>query len=123
MENVKGSGRKTTRSKGGRPKKTVKKSEIMMLRLAPAEREAIQKKAASAGMNPCEWVRQAAQKAVIIPRLNPEEASYLRTLSGMANNLNQLVKLAHTEGLLNLALQCRTHIEQVDLLIEKLLKL
>ncbi|WP_129020669.1 plasmid mobilization protein [Edaphocola flava] len=120
MEQVKGPERTAVKSKGGRPKKSVSKTAIIMIRLSPAERIIITNRAKIAGISASEWFRQAAKKAAVKARLSKEEVDYLRSLSGMANNFNQLVKLAHTQGLISLVTECRKHIQQIELLIEKL---
>ncbi|MFD2144327.1 MobC family plasmid mobilization relaxosome protein [Mucilaginibacter antarcticus] len=82
----------------------------------------IEAKAEKAGLNPSEWFRIAAKKAKVVPRLSAEETRYLRMLSGMANNLNQLTKLAHSKGLQYMAQACIMLLEKVALIIEKLFK-
>jgi len=120
MEQVKGPERTVIKSKGGRPKKAIGKTAIIMIRLSPAERIIIANRAKVAGVSASEWFRLAAKKAAVKARLTKEEVGYLRSLSGMANNFNQLVKLAHTQGLISLVTECRKHIQQIELLIEKL---
>ncbi|MNL57476.1 hypothetical protein D3C87_1810430 [compost metagenome] len=67
-----------------------------------------------------DWVRQAAKKARVVARLNPEDLAVLRMLSGMANNLNQLTKLAHQESLLSVNRKCREILTQIDDLLKYL---
>jgi len=66
-----------------------------------------------------DWFRQSAKVAVIKPRLSTEETSYLRTLSGMANNLNQLTKLAHKGGLVSIMASLRSLLNEVERLMER----
>ncbi|WP_428985358.1 plasmid mobilization protein [Sphingobacterium oryzagri] len=77
-------------------------------------------KARNAGLRISDWFRQSAKAAVIRPRLSKEEASFLRTLSGLANNLNQLTKLAHSGGLVSLAVDLRRLISEVETLMERM---
>ena len=56
----------------------------------PTERLAIASKAKNAGVRISDWFRQSAKVAVIRSRLSKEETGHLRTLSGMANNLELL---------------------------------
>jgi hypothetical protein len=90
---------KKARSKGGRPPKEAVRNELLAVRLLPDEKNVIAAKAKSARLTPSEWFRKAALKATVVPRLSAEESHYLRMLSGMANNLNQLTRLAHGKGL------------------------
>ncbi|SJN18500.1 hypothetical protein FM107_01390 [Sphingobacterium sp. JB170] len=88
--------------------------------MTPIERLVIAGRAKDAGMRISEWFRQAAKAAVVRPRLSKEEAAYLRTLSGMANNLNQLTKLAHTSGLVSLMADLRSVLITVEELMERI---
>ena len=110
-------GKKRTR---GRPKKAITRSISLVVRLTPTERLAIEGRAKSAGMVVSEWFRKTARTAVIIPRLSREEAGYLRTLSGMANNLNQLTKLAHTDGFVSILTDLRRLLGEVERLMERI---
>src|ERR1035437_6092457 len=85
--------------KGGRPQKGIKRSKFLMVRMTATEKLLIEGRAKKAGLTPSEWFRQAAKSAQIIPRLSPAEISYLNVLTGMANNLNQLTRLAHIRGI------------------------
>ncbi len=106
--------------KRGRPKKAITRSISLVVRLTPTERLAIEGRAKSAGMVVSEWFRKTARTAVIIPRLSKEDASHLRTLSGMANNLNQLTKLAHTDGLVSILTDMRRLLGEVERLMERI---
>ncbi len=44
------------------------------------------------------YIREAALAATVTARHTPEENALLRSLAGMANNLNQLTKLSHQTG-------------------------
>lgn len=104
----------------GRPKKAITRNTSLVVRLTPTERLAIEGRAKSAGMVISEWFRNTARTAVVIPRLSKEEASHLRTLSGMANNLNQLTKLAHKSGLVSLMADLRRLMNEVERLMERI---
>ncbi|WP_286850796.1 MULTISPECIES: plasmid mobilization protein [Sphingobacterium] len=104
----------------GRPKKAITRSVSLVVRLTPTERLAIANRARNASMRISDWFRQSAKTSVIKPRLSKEEASYLRTLSGMANNLNQLSKLAHTGGLVSIMADLRRLLGEVERLMERI---
>lgn len=104
----------------GRPKKAITRSVSLVVRITPTERLAIAGKARNAGMRISDWFRQSAKTSVIRPRLSTEETGYLRTLSGMANNLNQLTKLAHKGGLLSLMGSLRSLLSDVEQLMERI---
>lgn len=104
----------------GRPKKSIRRSDFLMVRLTPTERILIEHRAKSAGLKPSEWFRRAAKSTRVFPRFTSEETGWFRMLAGMANNLNQLTHLAHVAGLFTLALKCQTILKQVEELLTKL---
>lgn len=106
--------------KGGRPKKAVSRNAVMVVRLTPAEKLQIESRAKAAGIKPAAWFRNAAKSAVIKPRFTPEEMGYLRSLAGLANNLNQLVKLAYRNGLLSVGLSLKMVMTSINSLLDKL---
>ncbi|AFL85809.1 Bacterial mobilization protein (MobC)/AT hook motif protein [Belliella baltica DSM 15883] len=106
--------------KRGRPKKAITRSVSLVVRLTPTERLAIAGKARNAGMRISDWFRQSAKVAVIRPRLSEKETGHLRTLSGMANNLNQLTKLAHKGGLVSIMTNLRGLLNEVERLMERM---
>lgn len=112
----------TPRRKGGRPKKAISRSELLMVRLTPTEKLLIAQRAKNAGMKPSEWFRRAARSAKVFPRFTAEETSWFRMLAGLANNLNQLTHLAHTAGLASLAIKCRNLLAQIEEVLKKVNK-
>jgi len=68
-----------------------------------------------------DWFRSAALKAKVIARLSAEEKQIHQVLAGMANNLNQLTKLAHVKGLLSVVRKCDTLLTEIDQVIKYLL--
>ncbi|HEV7379292.1 MAG TPA: plasmid mobilization relaxosome protein MobC [Dyadobacter sp.] len=111
---------KSYNPKGGRPPKKVKRDSQLMVRLTETERFLIAAKAREAGVNPSAWFRLAAKKAKVVARLKPEDASFLRMLTGMANNLNQLTHLAHRDGFLSIQKKCRELLSEIDDVLRKL---
>jgi len=120
MEETEKKNQKPYNPKGGRPPKKVKRESQLMVRLTETERFLIETKAREAGMKPSAWFRLAAKKARVIARLKPEDAGLLRMLAGMANNLNQLIHLAHTDGLLSVQKKCRELLSDIDDVLKKL---
>ena len=87
------------RKKPGRPFKTIRKEIRACVRLSQAEHFIIKEKAAKAGLKISEYLRNAAFNARVITRLTEEEVHNVRDLIGMSNNVNQVAKIAHREGL------------------------
>ena len=102
------------KNKGGAPKKRVRRELIIRVRMTATERFQIDTKAKEAGMRSSSWIRAAAKSAKIVPRLTNEERRILWMLAELANNLNQLTKLAHQLGLLTVARQCHEVLKQID---------
>ncbi|MGI4751427.1 MAG: plasmid mobilization protein, partial [Janthinobacterium lividum] len=95
-------------------KKVIKKDATLVVRMTQTERMLITGRAREAGMSPSEWFRKAAKSTSVVARFSPQDAATLRTLSGLANNLNQLTKLAHQEGLLSVQRRCRELVSEID---------
>jgi len=111
---------KQIKHKGGRPKKDIKRDYTLSVRMTKIERIRIDGKAKKAGLNPTEWFRQAAKSAQVVPRLSPSDIKHLGMLAGLANNLNQLTKLAHIKGLEYLVQPLQKLRTDISALVEKL---
>ena len=105
---------KVRKHKGGAPKKKVRREMDIRIRLTATEKFLIENKAKAAGMRASNWIRASAKTAKVVPRLTVEELGILRMLAGLANNLNQLTKLAHQQGILSVALKCRDILVEID---------
>ncbi len=100
--------------KGGRPKVRVRRETHVKVRLTATERFLIAAKAKEAGMRLSDWIRAAARAAKVVARLKPEDLQIMRMLAGLANNLNQLTKLAHRDGILTIAIKCGNLLIEID---------
>ena len=89
--------------KGGRPK--LSPAEKLKYRIAvnlcTKDYYALKAKASQAGMTCTEVARLAITGCQIRQRLTPEQMDYIRKLSGMGNNLNQITRKANVEGYTN----------------------
>jgi hypothetical protein len=65
-------------------------------------------------MRMADWFRRAAVTAKIVPLLSREDKELLHIITGMANNLNQLTKLAHIGGILTVARKCNELLNQIE---------
>jgi hypothetical protein len=110
----------TKRKKGGRPEKTVKKEVRACARFSKIEYFVIREKASKAGIKISEYIRQAAIHADIKTRLSKEEREFARQLVGMANNINQLAKTCHQEGMLRTMVYFETYCKRLDEILLKL---
>ena len=108
------------KKKGGRPPKKLKRELRVTVRFSKLEHYIVQQKATKAGMNISEFIRPAAIYGKVIPRQNEEERHITRQLVGMANNFNQMAKVANREGMGSIHLLLEGRLLQVNGIINKL---
>jgi ketol-acid reductoisomerase len=108
------------KNKGGAPKKRVRRELIIRIRMTATERFQIDTKAKDAGMRSSSWIRAAAKSAKVVPRLTADERRILWMLAELANNLNQLTKLAHQRGLLTVVRDCNKILNEIDITLKHL---
>lgn len=111
---------KSAKSKGGAPRKKIKRASGIRVRLTAAERFLIESKARDAGMRISDWFRSAALRAKVLARMNAEDRRILHLLAGMANNLNQLTKQANTNGIISIAIKCGRLLSEIDQILKYL---
>ena len=109
-----------SRSKGGRPKVTVRKDIKFTVRFSKHDYFILKEKAGSAGVNPSMFIRQAAIKAKITARFSIDEMQLIRQLAGMATNINQLVRVCHRQGLYEAMRYFGEYQKQFDGIMQKL---
>ena len=89
---------------GGRPTVADGKrlSKAVTVKFSKKDYEILRIRSRKANKRMAEYVRESAlQSEVVQPRTEADMKEY-RTLVGMANNLNQLTKMAHQDGILYL---------------------
>jgi hypothetical protein len=91
---------KTPTNKGGRPSKSLaeKRKYRLSLKLNTNEYFQLKSKSKTAGKNRCDFLRELILTGEVKQRFLPEQNDIFRKIGGMANNLNQLVKLAHVQS-------------------------
>ena len=89
------------KNKGGRPTKTLseKRKYQVLLRLNTMEYYTLLGKAREASITRTEFLRRLIAKAEVKSRIKPEEMQFIRTVSGMANNLNQIAHRLNAFGI------------------------
>ena len=89
------------KNKGGRPTKTLseKRKYQVLLRLNTMEYYILLGKAREASITRTEFLRQLITKAEVKARIKPEEMQLIRTVSGMANNINQIAHRLNSFGI------------------------
>ncbi|KGI21105.1 plasmid mobilization protein [Hoylesella timonensis] len=89
------------KNKGGRPTKTLseKRKYQVLLRLNTMEYYTLLGKSREASISRTEFLRLLITNAEIKSRIKPEEMQLIRTVSGMANNLNQIAHRLNAFGI------------------------
>lgn len=89
------------KNKGGRPTKTLseKRKYQVLLRLNTMEYYTLLGKAREASISRTEFLRRLIAKAEVKARVKPEEMQLVRSVSGMATNLNQIAHRLNAFGI------------------------
>ena len=85
----------TTRNKGGRPKKAIRKDQLLAVKCSLVERKVIVSRAKSAGLSVSEYLREIAMTGKIERHdkaLPKEVLVHLGTINHVAANMNQIAK-------------------------------
>lgn len=109
-------------NRNGRPKKAEsdKKKYKLTLKMETKEYFSFKAKVHLSELCQSEYIRCCIEKSEVRQRLSPEHLGYIRQLSGMANNLNQIAKRANTAGYLEAHKECREMIAQMDNIIKRI---
>ncbi len=110
---------KDNHSKAGRPFKIIRKDIRTAVRFSKAEYFIVQQKAIKACLKVSSYMREVAINTEIKQGLNEEEQQFVRQLIGMSNNLNQLTRKAHQEGMLSAMRYFETFKGDIDNLLIK----
>ncbi|MCW3107417.1 MAG: mobilization protein BmgB [Segetibacter sp.] len=105
---------------GGRPAKIIKKNIRTAIRFSKTEDFIVRQKALKAGLKVSVYIRQIAIEGVVANRLSEEERHFVRQLIGISNNINQLAKNSHLEGMLKTMLYFESLRNEIDLILKKL---
>ncbi len=108
------------RNTGGRPPKAPaeKKGYKITIKMDTEEYYTLKAKARDAGINRSEFVRLCIRSSVVKQHLTSEQMGYIRQLSGMANNVNQVAHRANAAGYSDVHRQCLAMNERLDNVIK-----
>jgi len=108
--------------KGGRPKKKVseRKTRIINIRVSETEYYAVKHRASLAKLTVSAYSHAAILEGKIAEAVKKEDMELLRTLSGEANNLNQLAHQANSFRMPYLEKEIRNTMNLFTKIIEKL---
>ena len=84
----------------GRPKVSgvCKLSKAVTVKFSKIDYERLCRRSRQANITLAEYLRLSAFETTITARHSAEETAFIRSLTGMANNLNQLTRLSHQAG-------------------------
>ncbi|MDR2918817.1 MAG: plasmid mobilization relaxosome protein MobC [Tannerella sp.] len=110
------------KNKGGRPKKKSfqKKSKTVGVCFSEREYAALKLRARKANLPIGVYCHDAVLYAKVTEIVTKEDISVLKSLTNMGNNLNQLVKLAHTYRLISLQNDVQNLLITIKEIINKL---
>jgi hypothetical protein len=102
--------------KNGRPIKEAaeKKKYKLSIKMATEEYYSLKSKARLAGISRSEYVRRCIRSSEVKQRLSPEQLGYIRQLSGMANNINQIARKANAVGYLEIHTEWMNTVAELD---------
>jgi hypothetical protein len=106
--------------KGGRPFMPVKRNITVGIRFSKEELGVLQQKAKVAGIKTGSYIRQIALTGKVQQKVTEAEMHMIRQLVGMSNNLNQLAKKAHQEGIQKALIDFEKNRDQMDQLLKML---
>ena len=108
------------RNNDGRPKlsTTEKKGYKVTVKFATVEYYSLKTRAKEAGMTISSFVREALQGCEVKQRLSGIHLNYIRQLTGMANNLNQIAHKANSGGYVSAEMEAEALASRVDNVIK-----
>lgn len=114
---------KRKKDRGGRPAQAVKREVITGVRFTKTEHFIVKHKASKAGLGITLYIRQMALNGQVnVVKMDEEKRQFVRQLIGMSNNLNQIAKRCHKEGVMTAVLHFEKYRQALDELLERLKK-
>lgn len=108
------------RKKGGRPSLgETKKTEEVTVFFSKREHELLTHKAAAVNLSLQDYLRELVVKGYVKNIDTPEQQEVKRQLIGLSNNVNQLAKLAHINGMKTMQKQVDALLDELDGLLKK----
>ena len=97
-----------------------RKSRLSIKSFCREEYYSLKSKARLAGISLSEYIRMAIKNNEVKQRLSPEHLGYIRQLSGMANNINQIARKANAAGYAETHRENRDMIDQLDNIVKQI---
>ena len=102
----------------GRPPKVIRQEKNIGFYVTRVQYFTIQHKAMLAGVNISDYMRQMALFGQVKTRWTEEERGLFKALVGMANDLNQLVRMAKKEGAQGALLYFTQYRDRIDAVLK-----
>ena len=90
------------------------KNRAVYARFTEAEYEDLRLKAFKANLPLAVLVADGAKGVIVKEAITPEQMVYIRALAGVANNLNQVTRALHKEGVLKVATKVETMLAEIE---------
>lgn len=111
---------KVEKNKGGRPALgNAKRDWVISAYYDAGEYETVSRKAEAAAMARSEYVRTVSLKGYIKAIDTPEAQDEKRKLIGLSNNINQLAKAAHQQGMKQVVARLDVVLDEIDSILKK----
>ena len=108
------------KGRGGRPKKTKHLDKFVSVRFSSEEYEVVQNKAKEAGVRLSQLLRLSALHVNVKSKITEEEKVFIRQLTGMAINLNQVAHKGNAEGFTFALITFGQYEEKIRAILKKL---
>ena len=97
-------GTQNTKKHGGRPMVADARrlSKAVTVKFSKKDYEILRTRSKKANRRMAEYIRESALQSKVVQPCTEADIKEYRTLVGMANNLNQLTKMAHQDGIIYL---------------------
>ena len=107
----------------GRPKVSgvCKLSKAVTVKFSKIDYERLCRRSRQANITLAEYLRVSAFETTITARHSAEETAFIRSLTGMANNLNQLAHKANAAGFVTVRMECRVLVARIEELLNLIL--
>jgi putative mobilization protein len=107
---------------GGRPRaaKGKARTKTLSTKLSVAEWKIVMKRIADAGKRPSAYLREVLLSGRVIAARTQEDRQQIRMLEGGCNNLNQLARLAHQQGVPNVRERLLSLLDEFNRLLSRL---
>ena len=110
------------RNSGGRPRaaKGKARTKTLSTKLSVAEWKIVMKRIADAGKRPSVYLREALLSGRVVAARTQEDRRQIRMLEGGCNNLNQLARLAHQQGVPSVRERLLSLLDEFNRLLSRL---